>query len=133
MISGQKTKNSQYGTLNYYKTNKSQHIRAHQYEEKNSQKEAVTFRKKRTSDCQDLMYSSCLNPFARNKNMRFDQQYKDTFERKKKVTQVSNAPTDPVTLQYEPPKNIPRVRAPFQSSSILQMESDRKNFLPSQR
>ena len=38
MISGQKTKNSQYGTLNYYKTNKSQHVRTHQYEEKNSQK-----------------------------------------------------------------------------------------------
>ena len=133
MISGHKTKNSQYGTLNYYKTNNAQHVRAHQYEERNSQREVNTFRKKKTSVCQDLMYSSCLNPFARNKNMRFDHQYKDTFERKKQVVQASNAPTDPVTLQYESPKNIPRVRAPFQNSTILQMESDRKNFLPAQR
>ncbi len=41
------------------------------YEMTRGNREENTFRKKKISDCHDLNYSSCLNPFARN-TVRYD-------------------------------------------------------------
>lgn len=42
--------------------------------------------------------------------MRYDQPTRDTYERKKRVPYISNAPTDPVTLRYANPEKQIRVR-----------------------
>ena len=130
MISGS-NKATLYNTLNYYSPNNTDlHTRTHQFEQKRGQKEAQTFRKKREAVCQDLMFSSNLNPLARNSKTHFEQSFKETYERKKRIPTNS---TDPLTLRYEPPVTQPRVKQPFQSSTILQAELEKKYLLPAQR
>ena len=68
-----KRANYSYYDTRFYQPAPRMHTTQTSYEEVRGNQQQNTFRRKKVSDCHNLNYSSCLNPFARAKNVRYDQ------------------------------------------------------------